>query len=592
MAEAGWPHHVVAVGRFEFRRTWRDLWANKRRLALRLLGVAFPSFLLVVGTLVAAGGLRTGTVALTATLRGSVALFWLLGAATVASRVASTRPRPDGEAMLLTTVSARTAALGLLVAESLRALSYVALPLLALTASMVVVLGSTSSLVLVPLAGGLFAVTAVAAGSVVGYAVDWLVAAVPTVARHRTSLGGLAALGFFGVFTLLAVDRGGVGQSLLAWFPTAWLADLAVLGSPVGGRPTLAVAGVAACLAWLLVGGVLVVRLTAARWFADPAVVAGDESPAEAGATRATTSTEVPAAGSERDGLARAIRPIAVPAFVDAPSRRVAEWALLRTRRDPRRLTFLLLPAVLVGQSVVNASLQGDNPWAVLAPAGAVVLPWLAGALVAMNPLGDEGPVLPVTLTAVTGRDFVRGLVVAGLVVGWPLALVVTAGLDVLAPYPVGQRLGLAVLAGYLTLVSVAIGPAIGLWLPRFSAIRVGQRRAVLPPRMTAVLVHLGLTVLPGGLLALLVVAPGVARALVAAVGGTLPAIALRAVGGPATPLAAVFDGVGLTVRSMGPLELRLVLGGLLVVGGLAAAVVAYRRAIRRFDGYDVTSGR
>jgi ABC-2 type transport system permease protein len=576
MAEANWPRHALRVGIFEFRRSVRAIRRDTARAGFMALGLVLPSLLFAGFTVLLADVIReAGTVALPDQLRGTVALFWLFATFIVAQRVAAARPRIDAEALVLTTVSARTAAVGLLLAETLRALTYLGLPVLTLTGALVYLFGSPASLVAFPLAAVLLAATAVVVGSVIGYAVAWLVATSRFVARHKTVLGVVVVLGFFGGYALVQIPGAGfAGQEALAWVPAGWLADLAVVGTPVTGSTTRLSVAVLGSLAVVVAGIAVVERETRALWFSEPVSVedGDDDRPTGTG-----------------DGLTAAVRPLAIPRVVSTPTRRVAEWALLRTRRDPRRLTFLLMPVFFFGSSLISASVQRDALFALVAPLLAVVVPWMAGALFAMNPLGDEGRVLPVTLTAVSGRHYVRGLVLPGLLFGLPIVVLASVGAGLLSPYTPGQVLALALLGAYLTVASALLTPAVGMTFPRFSAIRIGQSRAVLPPRVTAVAVHLGLTVLPGAMLALLVVAPDVARTVLAGLLGYLPAVLLGLVGDPFSGLTAWFGGVGAAVQATGLARVRLVAGGVLIACGALVAGGAYRYAVGRFDRYDPT---
>ena len=100
------------------------------------LGLVFPSLILVGFTVLFADSIRgAGTITLPEQVSGMVALFWLFDVFIVAQRVASARPRIDAEPLMLTTVSSRTAAGGLLIAETLRVLAYFGLPALTLRAS-------------------------------------------------------------------------------------------------------------------------------------------------------------------------------------------------------------------------------------------------------------------------------------------------------------------------------------------------------------------------------------------------------------------------------------------------------------------------
>jgi ABC-2 type transport system permease protein len=540
MAEPGWPRHALSVGVFEFRWSVRAMWQDKARFAFMALGMLIFPVILTVLVVVFADAIRSvETLPVPDRIRGTVALFCLFGVFMIGQRVVSARPRIEAEPLMLTTVSARTVAGGLLVAETLRGLAYLGLPALVLTGAGVYLFGSPASLIMVPAAALLFTATAVVTGAVVGYAVAWLVATSRFVARHKTILGTAASLiGMGGYFLFFFPQIGGVSQAALAWLPMGWFADLAVVGTGLLESPLRAVGVLVGSAVLLLGGGALVERETVALWFTEPVSVETGDTVRESATVGGEQSPP-----SRRDALATAVKPLGVPRVVPTPIRRVAEWTLLRTRRDPNRLTFLLIPVFAIGSSPVGTGLQSGSLRALAAPVCVVLLPWLSGALFAMNPLGDEGAVLPVTLTAISGKQYVRGLMVPGLVLGLPVVVIVTSVAGVLSPYTVTEQVSLVVLGVYLTCVSVAITPAVGMALPRFSAISVGQSREVLPPRMSAAFLHLALIMVPGALLTMLVIIPRIARGVLAVLFGSLPAFLLGlltdAAGGPLSTAAA-----------------------------------------------------
>jgi hypothetical protein len=591
MAEPHWPRHAVDVGAFEFRRSVRAIWQDKARATLMAAGLLFPSLMLAGFVYLFAGAIRgAGSVALPPAARGTVALLWLFGVFIATQRVVSARPRIDAEPLMLTTVSARTVAGGLLVAETLRVLAYLALPTLVLTGGAVYLFGSPVSLLVIPLAATLLALTAVLVGMTLGYAVALLVATSPFVARHKTVLGGVAVFAVMGAYLLLTLPQfGAIDQTALAWLPTGWLVDLAVIGTPVRGSLTKAGGVVVASLLVVAVGGVLVEREATRLWFIDP-VSAEPES---------TTEAEQPTtvAAETRDALASAIRPVAIPRRVPQPTRRVAQWAVLRTRRDPRRLNFLLLPVAMVTSSLLSTGVQTGSIWLVIAPAGAVLLPWMAGATFAMNPLGDEGAVLPITLLSVSGSAYVRGLMLPGVLIGFPLVLLAMGGAAIVSPFDPAVSLALAGVSALVTTVAVTTAPAVGMYYPRFSAISIGQSREVVPPRLLTTALHFLAISLPGTLLTLLVLEPALAQTAVATVVGFLPAalvqLAAGANGGALASVAAWFHGVGTQIQAVGVGSFRAVCATLLVVGGFVVAVDVterVRRARSRRAGESVLS--
>ncbi len=584
MTEPGWPRHVLQVGVFEFRRTIRAIVDDKARAFLMAAGLVFPSLMLVGFLYLFADVIReAGSISLPPVARGTVALLWLFGVFIATQRVVSARPRIDAEPLMLTTVSARTVVGGLLIAETLRVLAYLALPVLVLTGGVVSLFASPVSAVLIPLAAVLFGLTAVLLGMVLGYAIALLIATSPFVARHKTVLGGLAAFLAIGGYLLVTLPQfGGIGQEALAVLPVGWFVDLAVLGSPVRGSTTRAVVALGGSLLVVLVGILLVEREATRLWFTDP--VSGDVE--KAAPTDHTTS------GSERTrtALADGIAPVGIPRSVTQPVRRVAQWSILRTRRDPRRLNFLLLPVVGVGSGLLSSSAQFGSPWAVLAPAATVLLPWVAGATFAMNPFGDEGPVLPTTLIAISGSAYVRGLMVPGLLFGLPLVVLVTTGAALAAPFELSVAAGLVGTSVLGTLVAVTTAPAVGMYFPRFSAISIGQSRDVIPPRLLTTFVHFFGVTIPGLLLALLLIDAGIARSVVAGVVGFLPAtlltLAAGSDGGILSDVGTWFHGIGAGIQSIGVGRFQFAASGLLVVGAVVVAVVSYRLAVRRFDSY------
>ena len=244
----------------------------------------------------------------------------------------------------------------------------------------------------------------------------------------------------------------------------------------------------------------------------------------------------------------------------------------------------------MVGSGLISSSAQLDSVWTLLAPATAVLLPWVAGATFAMNPFGDEGPVLSTTLVAISGSDYVRGLMLPGLLFGFPFVVLVTVGAAQASPFELPIAAGLVAISILVTLVAVTTAPAVGMWFPRFSAISIGQSRDVIPPRLLTTALHfLGVT-LPGTLLALLLINAQLARSLVAGIVGFLPAALLTLAagrdGGVLAEVATWFQGIGAGVQTIGVERFQLGASGLLVVGGLVVAAISYRLAVRRFDGY------
>jgi hypothetical protein len=579
------------MGVIEWRRSVRALRGDSARLAMLAFAGLFGLLTVVGGAaaivfLIGEGsGLRV-----TDPLRGNLTLFWLFGGFMIAQRAAQLYDRADAEALLLTTVSARTVAAGLVAGEALRVLTLAAFPILLWTGAFVYATGSLAAAVTVPAAGVLFLTTAVAVGVAAGKAVALVVARVPFVARHKTALGGVLVLAFFGGYTALQVGVDGVPVDIgmLAVLPAGWVTDLAAVGLPITGSLPRAIA--AAVGGPLLLGGLLALdaRVATAYWYGDRV------DPTDEGDGDAEVGTSPGATETGRDALASAIAPLSMPDWAGGPARRVAQLALLRTRRQPARLSFLLAPLVIVGSTLVSTATAGGGAVG-LGPLPVVValgVAWLAGAAFGLNPLGDEGPVLPMTLlSGVGGRGFVRGLCLPGALVGVPLATLGTAASAVAAGYGTVDAAGLVLLALVMSAGAVGLAPGIGTRFPRFEAVTVGRSREVVPPALSAVVVYSLLVGLSGSVAALSLLAPGLARALLAALVAGLPSLVLSLLAGQGLPtagLAAWFAGLTQPIGAVPLGTLRTVgYAGPLALLALAGAR-GYRVAARRFEAYRV----
>ena len=222
----------------------------------------------------------------------------------------------------------------------------------------------------------------------------------------------------------------------------------------------------------------------------------------------------------------------------------------------------------------------------------ALGLAWLSGAAFALNPLGDEGPVLPATLlTGVGGRRFVRGLCLPGAVVGLPLATLGTAAGAVAAGYAPLEAVGLVLLAVVLTAGAVGVAPGVGTRFPRFEAVTVGRTREVVPPALSAVVVYSIAVGLAGGVAALCLLAPAIARALLAGLVAFLPSVLLSLLAGQGLPTAGLATWVGSLAEPIQAIPLG-TLRAVGYAGPLALFVLVglrgYRNAIRRFEAYCV----
>ncbi|ELY39077.1 hypothetical protein C497_06194 [Halalkalicoccus jeotgali B3] len=568
------------MGKFDYHRSVRVIRGDTGRLILMAGGVTLPTLLLTGLAVLFVPELR-GTnpeFSINRIVRGTLAMLWVFGTFMLAQRTTTAHSKPVADAFVLTTVSPRTAVIGGIIAESLRVLTYV-LPLgLLLTIAGAYAFSSPLTLLTVPLVGSLYVVSAVTAGRVLGYSAAWLVATVPFIARHKGVLGGTVVMLFFSLYFLFQIPQlpFSVSPAMLGVIPTGWLADLLAIGTPIGWSLTHALGGMATVGMVLVGGGWLAERIAVSFWFDESIDVSAS------GKTAVSIRTE----GNQR-ALKQAISPLGAP-FITGPTRHIAEWSLLRARREPQRLNFLLIPVFGGGSAVMNMLLQGSVSLAILGPIIAVLLGWTAGAAFGLNPFGNEGAVLPATLTAVSGRAFVRGLITSSLLFV-PAVTVVTLATSLVGGYGLLTAIALTLIGCLLTIVGAALAPIVGMWFPRYSAIRIGNSDGVLPPRLLAGVLHVVLIWIPGAVLVGLVAAPKLVRLALSGI-GYVPGLILGLVanGGLLTFLASSLNDVGAMIQELPLTAFRSGFGMLLVFGGLLVAWSAYLGAIQRFETHEL----
>lgn len=569
MAESGWLTHAWQMGRFDFKRTLSGMWDDKARLAMTVGPMVFIGVVGLALLVAFADELqRFSGMTLPDGARGQLAMFWVFGVYIFTNRLVTQRSRVEAEELVLTTVSARTAAMGHIIAETLRGLAYFAAPIIVLTAAGFIIFGSPGVFLTIPIAALTFVMTTIITGTAVGYSIAWLLTHVKFVRRYKTIIGGVAVAIVMGgyLFAVLGPMEG-MDVSFIGWFPMGWVLDVGVLG--VGGAiegSTVKAIGSMVTSALVIIGGIFATeRITSGYWFSEPVSIDDDDEPTD---------------HSERSFR---LGPLPFPEFIPQPTRRVSEWVIVRSIRDPSRLSYLTLPAVVVFDAVFIAYSDGVLD-VTLAPVLAVGLPWILSEIAAMNPLGDEGSMLPMTVATISARQYIHGLLVPGLLYGLPIAGILTALAGMISSYSPMEIAGLVGIALYLTLIAVIIAPALGMAMPRFDAISIGRSDDVLPPRISTIVIHSLSVVVPGALLGGLLLDPELTRTALSFIFGGLPALVLGLldVGGVGW-----FEQLMNDIQAIDIATLRYGLGGGLFAGGLLVAGVCYRNAISRFEKYE-----
>jgi ABC-2 type transport system permease protein len=474
--------------------------------------------------------------------RGALALAWVGPVALIAQRAVGKTARIEHEAGMLTTVPAPDVLGGLVLAEAARVLSVAAVPVVAMAGAFALGIGApTAFLTIVTALLAVFA-TALVAGHIVGVAIKIVVGQSELLTRYKSVIAVVAFLAYF-----VAVSSEAFGRALVELFgllqstPMAWFGDLLVAGIPGVAPSPLRIVG-ALALVGVGMPALLAIDVRAAErlWYAD----------------RAQPGTRT---YEETDSGSTVLSRVAA-----GPTRAVVTKIWRRTRRAPIRLIYVVYPLFFLFAPLQQAFTTGEIP-ASLPILLALYGVWAVGAA-ALNPLGDEGALLPVTLTTgVRGGQFVRGHVLAVATVGLPLVVGATALAGLLSPLDPASWVALVAVSAVLCVVGPVLALAIGTRFPRFGTVRVSRSREVVVPSKTAFACYT-LVVAVGALGSAVALIPGGAALLSGLIGF----------------VAGYFD---LSV-AIGASALRVGGGAVALALGLVAPPLAYRYVSRRFDSY------
>ncbi|WP_267642180.1 hypothetical protein [Haloarchaeobius amylolyticus] len=561
--------HVRRIARTEVRRTVRGVGDNRTQLVAVAFTVAMFTViagiagyaLVQVGEAFRAGDVPDIPVAdgVVGLVRGAVGLAFLGLVLMSAIRTVGKRATVDEPAGLLLASRVRDVVPAVVCSEFVLYLSWLLAPVLVVVVGFSYGAGAPGVVLALPAVVVGVGLPGIWLGYLVGLVAHHLVTRYPPLARNR---GVLVAVAFVAYFGLIFTGTFGEAVSLLfdpvQASPLSWYGDLLLLGAPAVSPSLLrAGAAVTATLALLPVLQVATVRVASYHWFSDPAHDAEtDEAESAAVGPDALTGDSV---------LSRVTDPLLRP--LARPTRQVVRVAWLRTRRAPIKLLYLGYPLFAFLQQFATIVETGEVP-AHMPFLLALYVAWGAAMAFTLNPLGDDGPVLPATLSSpLTGRQFVTGHVLAGVLPGLPVALVVvgaSAAASPLSPDLAAAAVGTGLLGVVLAPVLAA---GIGVSFPRFGSVKVaGNRKAVVPSK-TAMLVFS---------LALGAVAYGAALAFV--------------------PVAreATVGILGLVVAVATPWELSLAagtaqpVGYALVLAGAVAPLASFQYAVGQYDAYTV----
>ena len=408
------------------------------------------------------------------------------------------------------------------------------------TGSLFPLLGIAAAAVAIP-------ATATAVGYPIGFALKGFARRSEQLGRLATVLGVGIGLGYVTLSVtgelLTVVER---LEPVLQSPPVAWFGHLALATTPSAGVDLIG-ALVVLGLVPVLVGGGTVLAVPAARyaWLADGARTSTEEE------------AKLPSAPDSRLDTILAV-------VCRAPATRgIASTTLRRAIRSPFQFVFVAPPLVAAIVFVEGAVTTGSVPWYVpwfVVWYGA----WAAGAVLPLNPLGNQGSTLPTLLTApARGRHVVNGNVIAAALVGVPLTATAALAAGTLAGSSPTVLVALGVASVAAVAGSAVVATGIGSVYPRFGAVSLdGSRRAVPPSKRAYSLFSATLS-------------------LVVVAGAFVADEAARAVGSILLSRWLPF-GIDVGVET---LEL---LSWIALVGGVVCIAAAYRTAIRRIGDYRV----
>ena len=524
--------HVWLILRTELRRRRRAV-GNDAGQALgyglaglfgALFGLAVVAGSFWAGRAVAGGEFGSPLPTVAAVAAAVVALVvFMVGIRAVQQTAVPTHP--EG---LLLAARHRDVVVATLLLETLLPLAMVGVPGVLAGITFAAGAGSPASALLIGATVLLLVPLGSTAGFALGLVVRNAIARSRTLARYKSGIGvGLMFAYFAVVYGTDSDDAFEPVVDALVSTPFAWFGDLAMLAVAPAASPLRAAAAVVVTGVALVAAGVGTSRLAEWLWYSTSVDPYGE--------ARESSMERLPGVGRRTDVLVR------------------KTWT--RARRSPIRLLYVAYPLLFAIGPVVS-SFSSSVPSSA-APSLAIYGAWATGAAFTLNPIGDETPVLPVTLTTtITGRPFVRALWLAGSAPGVPITLALAVVAGVLAGLPPADLILVGAIAAGLAALAPGLASGVGAAFPRVQPARITRsRRAVVPSLLAFGAYSLALFVLSGP--AWLAIG-GAPRRVVAGVAGVDPTVV--GVAGAASAIA--------------------------LVG--AASFVSYRYAVRRFDRYTI----
>jgi ABC-2 type transport system permease protein len=396
----------------------------------------------------------------------------------------------DSEDLMLTTTTPRAVVIGILSAEMMLYLVWFGLPVLLLCGAFAVGAGTIAPVVTVPLALAPILLFSGIAGYIIGIAGLYISHYLPIPSQIKTIVYVLLFLLIFigsQVLVRQAFSNGlppwlaSIGHALLV-SPFAAYVDFFLIGTPVASPISLsAVLVLVGLIVSVPIGFTVASRLATRFWLTETAhrrdLIGGDS---EAG----TKPTKV-------------ARP-----FAWSRSGRIA-WHYLRSgARSPQQFAHLMVifPAAA---PLISSLFTQHSVIYVFVLGGSIILgAILAGAAFGLNPFGDEQTTLPLLLVTTTPPEqFVRGRIIAGLVVSVPFVVVIPFLITIVGPPSVLDVFVYVLIGLGLSVTSAAWALGIGTAYPTYESREMWGTDSVMPSTL-AMLAH-EFAVAIGGLISL-----------------------------------------------------------------------------------------
>lgn len=390
---------------------------------------------------------------------------------------------------------------------------------------------------------GLFTLAALV-GVCLSFAVEFVTTRSPRFRRYKNVFIVLTAvfmfIGWVGMGEELVSAPLGFMRDWISAIPVAWFVDLGMLGMPGSDADVLrSMSAISLLVVGIPVLSIVAVEIAEYVWTTEPV------SAKILHRSRALVGEGF----SERLFADRISRPVLT----------VARKRWLQERRVPRAIMMLGYLIFLLPGVILPIAAMGKVPGISLVLLVSIFAA-ATGLAFGLAPVETEYSSLFMTLTSVTGEQFVRGISLAGIAVGAPIAVIATLLLAVWSPLGVLEILLIAFVGVVLCICSVTLAVAIGMRVRYFELFP-----APLPFTSATIHAEIGMAgfIKMGEMLGLL------GLVCLPAVGGYLFAF-LGSGTGAAVPIALVRIGsLGLTA--------------LLAVG---ISILMHRRAVRRFDRY------